>query len=128
MLQSGPTLSVATCRSSEALRARRWGRAAELAGFLQEHADRELVQPSPLRSDSHAAFSQHTEHRRFADSHALSHIKARQPGHVEILDLSAVPIGDPVLRRTRRTLARTAGTKMERNRGVALQLGEGYYR
>jgi hypothetical protein len=34
------------------------------------------VQPSPLRSDRHAAFSQHTEHSRFADSHALSHIKA----------------------------------------------------
>jgi hypothetical protein len=84
------------------------------------------VQPSSLRSDCHTAFSQDVEHRRLADPNALSHLEAREPGHVEVLDPFAVSISDPVLRWTRRTLTRADGTEMERNRGVALQLGEGY--
>jgi hypothetical protein len=87
-----------------------------------------LVQSPSLRSDRHTAFAQDAEHRRFANPYTLSHVEAREPGHVEILDLSAVPLSDPVLRWTRRALTWADGTEMERNRGVALQLSEGYER
>jgi len=81
-----------------------------------------------LRADAHTACSQDVEHRRFSDTHTLSHLEAREPGHVELLNPFAVSISDPVLRWTWRTLTRPDGTEMERNRGVALQLGEGYER
>lgn len=86
------------------------------------------MKSTSLRADTHAACSQDVEHRRFADPDTLSYLEAREPGHVEVLDPSAVPISDPVLRWTWRTLTRPNGTEMERNRGVALQLGEGYER
>ena len=87
------------------------------------------VRPWPsLRTDGHTAPSEDFEHRRLADTQALSHLETGEPGHVQALDPRTVPICNPVLRWARRTLTRPNGTRTERNRGVAPQLSEGYER